>query len=96
VPVRSQNQRTKGEQIDDSPRIDYMQRHFQQVAKAIDTGVNIKGFFYWSLLDNFEWNSGDLRRFGLIYVDYVNQRRIWKDSAIWFKGFVQKFRGRVG
>ena len=54
--------------------------------------MNIKGFFYWSLLDNFEWNSGYLRRFGLIYVDYVSQRRIWKDSAIWFKGFVKKFR----
>jgi beta-glucosidase len=82
----------EGDQIHDSPRIDYMQRHFQEVAKAIAAGVDIQGFFYWSLLDNFEWNSGYLRRFGLIYVDYVSQRRIWKDSAIWLKSFVQQFQ----
>ncbi|MFA9274281.1 MAG: GH1 family beta-glucosidase [Candidatus Aquirickettsiella gammari] len=85
-----------GEHIHDSPRIDFMQRHLQEVAKAIAAGVNVQGFFYWSLLDNFEWNSGYLRRFGLIYVDYLSQRRIWKDSAIWFKNFVQKYRTSLG
>ncbi len=86
----------EGERIHDSSRIDYMQRHFQAVANAIAAGVDIRGFFYWSLLDNFEWNSGYLRRFGLIYVDYVSQRRIWKDSAHWFKGFLQRCRAAGG
>ena len=62
--------------------------HLAAIAKAMAAGVDIRGYFYWSLLDNFEWNSGYLRRFGLIYVDYQTQKRSLKDSAFWYRDFV--------
>jgi beta-glucosidase len=74
--------------ITDQARIDYLQMHLAAVAKAMAAGVDIRGYFYWSLLDNFEWNSGYLRRFGLIYVDYQTQKRSLKDSAFWYRDFV--------
>lgn len=54
-------------------------------------GVNVKGYFAWSLLDNFEWNSGYTVRFGINYVDYLNGlKRYPKHSSIWFTGFLKK------
>jgi beta-glucosidase len=50
----------------------------------MEDGVDLRGYFVWSLLDNFEWANGYSKRFGLIYVDYVTQRRILKDSAKWY------------
>jgi beta-glucosidase len=47
-------------------------------------GVDVRGFFYWSLMDNFEWNHGYAKRFGLIHVDYATQKRTLKDSARWY------------
>lgn len=51
---------------------------------AIPEAADIRGFFHWSLTDNFEWHSGYGERFGLVYVDYPSQRRILKDSAYWY------------
>ncbi|XP_048137288.1 beta-glucosidase 12-like [Rhodamnia argentea] len=80
------------QQLADYMRIDYYYRHLSYLHKAIKDGVNVKGYFAWSLLDNFEWNSGYTVRFGINYVDYKNGlKRYPKQSAIWFKGFLDKF-----
>lgn len=75
--------------IHDADRIAYFQSHLLAVDKALEAGVNIKGYFAWSLLDNFEWALGYSKRFGLIYVDYPTQRRIWKDSAYAFQSMLE-------
>jgi beta-glucosidase len=51
-------------------------------------GVAVRGYFWWSLLDNFEWNSGYAKRFGIVHVDYTTQQRTLKDSAIWYRDFL--------
>jgi len=59
----------------------------------IDDGVDLRGYYVWSLLDNFEWHMGYGPRFGLFYVDYDSQARIWKDSAKWYKAFIRAQKG---
>jgi beta-glucosidase len=71
-------------QVDDPARLSYIKRHLQQVHRAIEIGVPVKGYFAWSLMDNFEWSYGFTKRFGLIYVDYETQQRIPKSSARWY------------
>jgi beta-glucosidase len=71
-------------QVEDVLRIQFLKEHFAAAARAIDTGVPLRGYFVWSLLDNFEWAHGYSKRFGLIYVDYPSQRRIPKASAQWY------------
>jgi hypothetical protein len=68
--------------VKDEARIAYLSRHLQALATAIALGVDVRGYFYWSLLDNFEWNSGYTKRFGLFHVDYATQQRVAKDSAL--------------
>jgi beta-glucosidase len=70
--------------VDDPLRIAYLRQHLKAAARAIAAGVPLKGYFVWSLLDNFEWGHGYSKRFGLIYVDYVTQRRVLKSSAKWY------------
>ena len=53
--------------------------------RAIDAGVDVRGYFVWSLLDNFEWEHGYSQRFGIVYVDFETQRRIPKRSALWYR-----------
>ncbi len=74
--------------IHDQRRIDYLQEHIQTVARVVQQGVPVKGYIVWSLLDNFEWAEGYRKRFGLVYVDYPTQRRIIKDSGLWYASFV--------
>ncbi|SEO66802.1 GH1 family beta-glucosidase [Aquisalimonas asiatica] len=74
--------------IHDDLRCDYYNRHLQAVDQAIRDGVNITGYFAWSLLDNFEWAEGYSQRFGLVYVDYDSQERIRKRSATLFREFM--------
>lgn len=80
--------------IDDTKRIEYLDLHLQTVAKAIQAGIPIKGYFLWSFMDNFEWAHGYAQRFGLVYVDYKTQKRIPKASAYWY-GKVIKENGLV-
>ncbi|PON69726.1 Glycoside hydrolase [Parasponia andersonii] len=76
----------------DNQRIDYYFRHLSYLQKAIKDGVNVKGYFAWSLLDNFEWSSGYTVRFGINFVDYKDgQKRYPKLSAGWFKNFLEKY-----
>lgn len=68
----------------DLDRIDFLTRYLQNLGKAIKNGADIRGYFHWSLTDNFEWCDGYQERFGLIYIDYRSQQRIVKDSAKWY------------
>lgn len=76
--------------VHDPQRIAYLHDHLTAVAQAMDDGVDVRGYFAWSLLDNFEWSYGYDRRFGLIYVDYATQKRIWKDSAYWYRDVIAR------
>lgn len=70
--------------VHDQRRTSYFQRHLAEVVMARDRGVNVDGYFCWSLLDNFEWTFGYRPRFGLVHVDYPTQERTVKDSGRWF------------
>ena len=75
--------------IDDAERVDYIHGHLDAALRAIEEGVDVAGYFHWSLLDNFEWAWGYRRRFGLFYVDYPSQRRLPKRSAAFYAGIVR-------
>jgi beta-glucosidase len=77
-------------QIHDPRRLDYLKQHFIQTRLAMQDGVDVRGYFVWSLLDNFEWAHGYTKRFGLIYVDYSTQKRIVKDSGKWYAEVIQR------
>jgi beta-glucosidase len=74
--------------VSDPARVSYLSEHLQAVARAIEHGAPVCGYFVWSLLDNFEWAEGYSKRFGMVYVDYPTQRRIIKDSGLWYAGFI--------
>ncbi|MBL8103346.1 MAG: family 1 glycosylhydrolase, partial [Anaerolineales bacterium] len=76
-------------EVDDPARLSYIQRHLQQVHRAIEAGIPVKGYFAWSLMDNFEWGFGYSKRFGLVYVDYKTQKRIVKSSAKWYQRAIE-------
>lgn len=77
-------------QVHDADRTDYLARHIQAVANAMQQGVKMGGYMVWSLLDNFEWASGYEKRFGIVHVDYATQQRTLKDSAKWYRDFLQQ------
>jgi beta-glucosidase len=70
--------------IEDAERVAYLQGHLRAAHRALTAGADLRGYFAWSLLDNFEWSHGYSKRFGLVFVDYGTQRRIPKRSADWF------------
>ena len=69
----------------DPNRQDFLNRYLRAYRRAGEDGVDIRGYFQWSFLDNFEWAKGYAERFGMVYVDYETQRRVVKDSALWYK-----------
>lgn len=74
--------------VDDPDRIAYLEQHLTVIADLIDEGYDVRGYFAWSLMDNFEWAWGYARRFGLVYVDYESQKRIVKASGRWFRDLI--------
>jgi beta-glucosidase len=78
--------------VDDAQRQTYLKGHFAAVSRAMEAGVEVRGYFVWSLMDNFEWAFGYERRFGLVHVDYSTQVRTLKDSALAFRSFLQQRR----
>ncbi len=80
-------------QVDDPARLSYIKRHLEMVSKAIDAEVPVKGYFVWSLFDNFEWAFGYSKRFGIVYVDYQTQQRIPKSSAKWYSQMIRENAG---
>jgi beta-glucosidase len=72
---------TQDGRIEDYERVSYLRGHLAAVHAAIADGVNLRGYFAWSLLDNYEWAEGYSKRFGLVYVDFATQQRILKRSG---------------
>ena len=71
--------------VNDPRRVAYLHDHFRAAQQTIDAGVPLRGYFVWSLMDNFEWGLGYSKRFGIVYVDYTTQQRIPKTSARWYQ-----------
>ena len=82
------NDKIVDNEVVDQDRIDYYQEHLLAVNDAIESGVNIQGYFAWSLMDNFEWAEGYLKRFGIVYVDYESQIRTIKNSGHAYKTLI--------
>ena len=77
--------------IDDQRRIRFHESYLKYVKKAMDAGCDIRGYFLWSFMDNFEWSEGYEPRFGLVYIDYDNDcRRLKKNSYHWYKEMIAK------
>jgi beta-glucosidase len=81
--------RIENGQVHDPLRVSFLEGYMDAAARAIEDGVNLKGYFIWSLVDNFEWNSGFSKRFGLVYVDHASQSRFVKDSGYWVRDMIQ-------
>ena len=79
---------TPDAQVQDHNRVDYMRSHISRAKRAIDQGVDLRGYFAWSLLDNFEWTFGYAKRFGLVHVDFETQVRTPKQSAAWYRELI--------
>ncbi len=71
--------------VHDAHRIDFLKRYLRALRRAMADGVDVRGYFHWSILDNFEWADGYKERFGLIHVDYATLKRTPKDSALWYR-----------
>ncbi len=81
---------THDRRVHDVERIAYLRDYLAAVAGAIAAGVPVRGYFVWSLLDNFEWAEGYAKRFGIVYVDYPTLARIPKDSFYWFRDLIAR------
>jgi beta-glucosidase len=75
--------------VHDERRLEFFKQHLAQVAKAIDAGIDVRGFLLWSLMDNWEWAHGFTKRFGIVHVDYETQKRTLKDSALWYQQVIK-------
>ncbi|HVT26435.1 MAG TPA: GH1 family beta-glucosidase [Lacipirellulaceae bacterium] len=75
--------------VDDFARVKYLNQHLEVAKRAIDAGVDLRGYFLWSLLDNFEWQSGYSKRFGIVYVDFKTQQRFPKASARFYSNVIR-------
>ena len=84
VPDRIENGR-----VHDKRRVDFYKSYLQQVLRAKKEGADIRGYFAWTIMDNFEWAEGFDPRFGLVHVDFETQQRTIKDSGFWFKEFLR-------
>jgi beta-glucosidase len=82
----------KAGNVVDQGRIDYLRAYTDAMREAMSIGADVRGYFVWSLLDNFEWGSGYTQRFGIVYVDYASQRRVLKSSGRWYADLIAATR----
>jgi len=82
-----------GDVVEDLPRVAYIRDHIAAVERARAEGVDVRGYYVWSLLDNFEWEWGYEKRFGIVFVDFPTQRRIPKRSALWYRDLIAASNG---
>ena len=75
--------------VHDANRIDFTARYLEQLSLAIQDGADVRGYFHWSILDNFEWGAGFSKRFGLVHVDYETLKRTVKDSGHWYREVIR-------
>jgi len=80
--------------VNDEKRIEFLRAYINAMNDAVSRGADVRGYFVWSLLDNFEWDAGYSVRFGLVYVDYPTQRRIPKASFEWYRNLIKAARAR--
>lgn len=78
--------------VDDQPRVDYFNQHLSVLAGLVDEGIPLKGYFAWSLMDNFEWAEGYAMRFGIVHVDFETQQRTIKNSGHWYRALCEAHR----
>jgi beta-glucosidase len=78
--------------VDDQDRTGYLESHIRAVALAREQGADVRGYFAWSLLDNFEWDYGYDKRFGIVRVDYETQERIVKNSGHWYRDTIARLK----
>ncbi len=71
--------------VHDPERINFLRDYLRELRRAGAEGIDVRGYFLWSILDNFEWAAGYSQRFGIVYVEYPTGKRILKDSALWYK-----------
>ena len=83
-------------QVDDPDRVRYLDGHLRAVVDAIVAGVDVRGYYCWSLMDNFEWAEGYSKRFGLVHIDYATQHRTPKASFGWFRSLIADQHARDG
>ena len=76
--------------VHDPQRIDFMARYLAEISRAVAEGIPVKGYFHWSIMDNFEWAEGHNARFGLVHVDYATQKRTPKDSYYWYQNLIRQ------
>jgi beta-glucosidase len=76
--------------VEDADRISYFKRHLEQVARVVEKGIPLHGYFAWSLMDNFEWGYGFGKRFGLVHVDFETLKRTPKSSYWWYRDVIGK------
>ncbi len=81
--------------VRDPQRIDYTRRYLLGLERAMEEGADVRGYFHWSIMDNFEWQSGYKERFGLVYVDFATQKRTLKDSARWYSRVIASNGGEL-
>lgn len=81
--------------VHDNDRITFLDSYIGAMQRAYDEGADIRGYFLWTFLDNFEWSEGYKERFGMIYVDFMTQRRIVKDSAFWYQDVIKTNGGNL-
>ena len=80
----------EGRRVHDPRRIDYLDKHLRAVHAAIEAGVDVRGYYQWSLMDNFEWALGYDKRFGLVHVDFDTLERTPRDSAHWYREVIKR------
>jgi len=86
---------TDAGEVDDPDRVRYLDSHLRAVADAIEAGVDVRGYYCWSLMDNFEWAEGYTKRFGLVHIDYATQQRTPKASFSWFRSLIADQHART-
>ena len=79
--------------VHDPQRIDFLERYLRELHRALRDGVDVRGYFLWSLLDNFEWAEGFGKRFGLVHVDFATQQRTAKASSAWYREVIRSRGG---
>ncbi len=77
-------------EVHDTRRVEYLDGHLRACHDALAAGVDLRGYFVWSLMDNFEWSEGYRKRFGIVHVDYQTQARVLKDSAKWYRDVIKR------
>jgi hypothetical protein len=75
--------------VHDTERIEFLDAYLGAVQRAVQEGIDLRGYFLWTFLDNFEWEKGYQERFGIVWVDFKTQKRVAKDSALWYRDVIE-------